>query len=173
MRMFHLLSWLMCFVFLLPQAGCIPSKNPEPLPVTANDSDLAVYARFAPVKVDILPLTEFVDAGDEYKPSTINAFVSLLDFYGCAEKSPGVFRFELYEYVPRSSGHMGGRIILWPDYDLTDPALNNHHWRDFLRAYEFDLDFEPTTTRNYVLQVTCICPHGRRLSTETILQCSK
>ncbi len=174
MRVSHLLSWILCFAFLSLQAGCEPpTKTPEPLPNTDNSSDLTVYARFAPAKIDIIPLTEFVDPGDEQKPTTINVFVSLLDFFGSAKKSPGVFRFELYEYVPHASGHMGGRIILWPDYDLTDPAVNNSRWRDFLRAYEFDLDFEPTAAQSYVLQVTCICPHGRRLSTKVILQYSK
>ena len=173
MRALHLLSLILFFMFLFVQSGCGTANTPEPIPTDANSSDLAVYARFAPAKVDILPLTDFVDPGDELKPSTINVFVSLLDFFGSAKKSPGVFRFELYEYVPRSSGHMGGRIILWPDYDLTDPTVNNSRWRDFLRAYEFDLDFEPTAAQSYVLQVTCMSPHGRRLSTEVILQYTK
>ena len=56
-----------------------------------------------------------------------------------------------------------------PDIDLTDIVENNHYWRDFLRAYEFSLPVEFDNNQSYILQVTCICPNGKRLSTEYAL----
>ena len=75
--------------------------------------------------------------------------VSLLDPFDCQIKSPGVFRFELYEYVQRSAEPKGQRVIIWPDIDLTECSENNNHWRDFLRAYEFNLDFGPQRNQCY------------------------
>ncbi|MGD8786858.1 MAG: hypothetical protein PVJ60_05500, partial [Phycisphaerales bacterium] len=57
-----------------------------------------------------------------------------------------------------------------PDVDLTDPAKNNEYWRDFLRAYEVNLPFESTGNQSYILEVTSLCPNGRRLSSEFILR---
>jgi len=88
-------------------------------------------------------------------------------------KSPGIFRFELYERVPRSAEPKGKRIILWPDFDLIDVAENDNHWRDFLRAYEFSLPIESQTNQNCILQATCICPNGKRLSAEFTLTHTK
>jgi hypothetical protein len=80
----------------------------------------------------------------------------------------------LYEYVQRSAQPKGARLFLWPDIDLTNPAKNNEYWLDFLRAYQFTLDFEPQTTNQaYILQVTCLCPHGSRLSSDILLKPSK
>jgi hypothetical protein len=87
-------------------------------------------------------------------------------------KAPGSLRFELYEYIPRSAQSKGPRLTLWPDIDLTDPAQNNKYWRDFLRAYEFTLDTQAGRDKAYILEVTCLCPDGRRLSGEYVLKSS-
>jgi hypothetical protein len=115
---------------------------------------------FAPVKIGILPLTELSTpaAGQNAK---LNAFVTLLDAFGCQMKAPGVLRFELYEYVPRSAQLKGQRLVHWPDIDLTSPAENHRYWRDFLRAYEFELDTQVSRDKTYILEVTCLCPDGR------------
>jgi hypothetical protein len=84
-------------------------------------------------------------------------------------KSPGVFRFELYEKVPRSAEPKGKRISKWPDIDLTDAVENNARWRDYLRAYEFTLPLESETGQSHILQATCLCPNGKRLSAEFAL----
>jgi hypothetical protein len=118
------------------------------------------------VKIEIMPLTEIIDAGDSESVSRIDVYVGLLDRFGCQMKSPVVFRFEVYEKVQRSAEPKGGRIVIWPDVDLTEPGENNSYWRDFLRVYEFNLDFGLEKNRSYILQVTCLCPHGRRLSAE-------
>ncbi len=156
--------------------GC---KHPDTLnqnPVkTNNDNDidkLSRYTNYAPVKIDIMPLTEFVSPGDNQQ-SKINIYVSLIDQFGSQIKSPGMFRFELYEYMQRSSEPKGKRAVIWPDFDLTEPAINNDYWRDFLRAYEFSLPCEQTSSQEYILQVTCLCPNGKRLSSEFPLRQTK
>ena len=157
------------FVLLLVGAGCEPVPS-ESLSETAQ---LSVYTRYTPVKIDIMPLTEFIWVGDDEEPSKIRVYVSLLDAFDCQMKTPAVFRFELYEYIQRSAEPKGGRIIIWPDIDLIDTVENNQHWRDFLRAYEFNLDFEPESNQSYILQATCLCPDGKRLSAEFGLKHTK
>jgi hypothetical protein len=156
---------------LLANAGC--EQFPGLTAKTNNDvKELSVYSRYAPAKINIMPLTEFISIDDTQQPN-INLYVSLLDSFGSQIKSPCVFRFELYQKVQRSSEPKGSRVIIWPDIDLTDPAANNEYWRDFLRAYEFDLPFEPDASQSYMLQVTCLCPNGKRISAEFALTLTK
>jgi hypothetical protein len=170
MKMMGVIAQIFFFVLLLVEAGCGPA-TPELPPLSDNHSNL--LSAYTPVKIDIMPLTEFIGVGEAEEAPKINVYVSLLDSFGCQEKSPGVFRFELYEHVVRSADEKGRRIIIWLDIDLTDVVENNNHWRDFLRAYEFNLDFEPQSNRSYVLQATCMCPSGRRLSAEFTLKHAK
>ncbi len=169
------LSSVFCLLaMLLANAGCeqLPGL-PGLASKTNNDfKKLAVYSRYAPAKINIMPLTEFISAGGTQQVE-IKPYVSLLDSFGSQIKSPGVFRFELYQRVLRSAEPKGRRVVIWPDIDLTDTAANNEYWRDFLRAYEFDLPFEPDTSQSYILQVTCLCPNGRRISAEFALKLTK
>lgn len=121
---------------------------------------------FSPIQIEILPLTELVDATEGRQDTQLNVYVSLLDAYSEKIKAPGTFRFELYEYVQRSSEPKGQRIAIWPDVDLNSPAENQKYWRDFLRAYEFTLSTQASKSKTYILEVTCLCPSGKRLSTE-------
>lgn len=157
--------------FLLMNIGCEESAPPAAIPTETNSQleRSSPYALYAPVKIDIMPLTELVPAGGT-QGATINLYVSLLDAFGSQTKSPAVFRFELYQYVQRSAEPKGKRAVIWADVDLTDPAANNQYWRDFLRAYEFNLPFEQTGGQSYILQVTCLCPNGSRLSSELMLR---
>ena len=154
-------------------AGCEQPKTPTEIPVkTDNSIDmLSLYTSYVPVKIDIMPLTEIVSPGNTQ--SKINIYVSLLDPFGTQIKSPGIFRFELYEYMQRSSESKGKRAVIWPDVDLTDPVANNDSWRDFLRAYVFSLPCEKSISQDYILQVTCLCPNGKRLSSEFTLRHTK
>ena len=167
--------WLFFWVLLLPQAGCESVQAPVELPSETDNSlnQLPVHASYMPVKVDIMPLTEFIRAGDVGEMSGIKVYVSLLDAFDCQLKAPAVFRFELYEYVQRSAQPKGRRIAIWPDIDLTEPGINNEYWRDFFRAYEFNLDFVPKRNQSYILQVTSLCPTGKRLSAEVSLKHTK
>ena len=174
MRAIAIVFQIFFFIFLMLGAGCQwPLIQPAAGAETDNDfKKLSVYSLFAPAKINIMPLTEFISA-DNAQQANINLYVSLLDSFGAQIKSPCVFRFELYQRVQRSSEPKGSRVIIWPDLDLTDPAANNEYWRDFLRAYEFNLPFEPSASQNYILQVTCLCPNTRRLSTEFALKFTK
>jgi hypothetical protein len=155
------------FLLLLGGAGCEPADTKLS---SRADSGFNQLSEYGPVKVDIMPLTEFTSAGDGEKPSKIKVYVSLLDAFDCQIKTPAVFRFELYDRVPRSAEPKGKRILIWPDIDLTDAVKNNGHWRDFLRAYEFNLPFKPENSKSYILQITSLCSSGRRLSAEFVLK---
>ncbi len=158
------IRWLFLFA-LLSAAGCEPMRGGVG-PSGGRESAFIYTHHYAAEKIDIMPLTEFVSVGDGEETLRLNVYVSLLDSFGCQVKGPAIFRFELYEKVPRSGQPMGGRVVIWPDVDLTDRSENNNYWRDFLRAYEFNLDFGPRSDKSYILQVMCLCPNGRRLSAE-------
>jgi hypothetical protein len=167
MRPVRVVSAVSLFVLFAVNSGCERMLAPFDVPAKA-DSDidrLSVYDSYAPAKIDILPLTELVGAAD-IDGARINLYVSLLDTFGSQMKSPGIFRFELYEHVQRSAEPKGKRVTIWPDVDLTDPVTNNEYWRDFLRAYEFDLPFEQAGSQTYILQVTCLETSSKRLSSE-------
>ena len=167
MKQLHTITWLLLLILLSVNVGCEQPKLPVDVSEDTDnsDDDFSLYALYVPDKIDIMPLTEIVDAGDTQE-STINIYVSLIDSFGSQIKSPGMFRFELYEYMPRSADPKGKRPVIWPDVDLTDPVANNDSWRDFLRAYEFSFPCEQTNDKDYILQVTCLCPNGKRLSSE-------
>ena len=154
----------------LVTAGCQPGES-SPGSVAVNEvgfSETAPCSNYAPVKIDIAPLTEFVPA-DKTHRQRIDLYVSLLDSFGSQVKSPGRFRFELYERVQRSAEPKGKRIAMWPELDLTDPVTNNEYWRDFLRVYEFTLPIDQSAGDSHILQVTYFCPSGRRIASEFIL----
>jgi len=125
---------------------------------------------FAPARIGILPLTELSRPGNSGQPAVLTIYLDLLDAFGSHIKAPGVLRFELYEYVVRSAEPKGQRITVWPDIDMTNPAENNRYWQDFLRAYEFTLDAPAGLDKTYILEATCLCPDGRRLSAQTPLR---
>ncbi len=178
MKTTGVIAQIFFFVLLLVEAGCEPPQvgpgRIEPPPIADNDcNEVSTYARYAPVKIDIVPLTEFTRVSNASEESKIKVYVSLLDPFGSEIKSPGIFRFELYARVPRSAEPKGRRITIWPDIDLTDVVENNRYWQDFLRAYEFSLPFELETNQSRILQVTCLCPNGKRLSAEFVLTHTK
>jgi len=159
---------ILLFMFLLTAAGCgqlvgRTSKADDDL------NKISAYSRFAPDRINIMPLTEFINT-DNIRQISIKPYVSLIDSFGSQIKSPGIFRFELYQRALRSAEPKGKRAVIWQDIDLTEPALNHEYWRDFLRAYEFDLPFELDVNQSYILQVTCQSPNGRRLSAEFALK---
>ncbi len=170
MRSLRSLFCLFCLALMLVGTGCQPSA-PLPTP-NVNDAGgpvtTAMCTQYAPVKLDIAPLTEFLPADQTHRP-LINLYVSLLDQFGSQVKSPGRFRVELYEHVPRSAPPRGRRLAIWPELDLTDPLANNEYWQDFLRAYEFTLPLDQPPGPSQILQVTYFCPTGRRLTSEFTL----
>ncbi len=163
--------WVFAFACVFFNSGC-QLKSPSPRSATETDNGLDVSAactRYAPDKIDIAPLTEYVPADQTHK-SRINLYVSLLDPFDSQIKSPGIFRFELYEHVQRSAKRKGKRLAIWPDVDLTDPMTNDEYWRDFLRAYEFTLPLYQPNSKSHILQVTYFCPTGKLLTSELVLR---
>ena len=174
MKLVHIIFLAFFLLLLTTNTGCQQPKPPtNSIAMTDNIIDvLSLYTLYTPVKIDIMPLTEFTSDNDTQRPK-INVYVSLIDPYGSQIKSPGKFRFELYEYIQRSAEPKGKRAIIWPDVDLTNPIKNNDYWRDFLRTYVFSLPYEQAGNQDYILQVTCLCPNGKRLSSEFTLRQTK
>ena len=162
---------LLLMAFLSIMGGCGQNMSgTEPATEVDDAFDISVYSQYSPVEIEIMPLTELVDSGNSDNRLNIDIYVGLLDSFGSEIKSPGIFRFELYEHLQRSSEQKGRRIVIWSDIDLSEPAENNKYWQDFLRAYKFNLDFESQNVQAYVLQVTLLCPGGRRLSQDCALK---
>jgi hypothetical protein len=161
---------ILFILFLVTAAGCVqlPGRSGR-YSEANNNTKVSAYSPFAPERIYIMPLTEFINS-DDVRKTSIKTYVSLLDSYGSQIKSPGVFRFELYQRALRSAEPKGKRLVIWQDIDLTEPAINNEYWRDFLRAYEFDLPFQLDVNQSYIFQVTCQCPNGRRLTDEYALK---
>jgi hypothetical protein len=167
MKILLLKLLLLSGILSLSFAGCHSLRFPvEDSGTVQQPSDShSVLARYAPVKVSIMPLTKFEKMGQPQQ-TQIHVYVSLLDSFGSQIKSPSTLRFELYEKVQLSTQPKGSRIVIWPDMDLTDPKDNNKYWSDFFRAYEFRLGFEPKSNKSYIFQVTSIDSVGKRLSDE-------
>jgi len=161
-------------MLVLSQSGCEQPTGVAAPPAKADAGpDVSAYSDYAPAKIHITPLTGVVSSADSQSSSKIDIYVSLLDSFGSQVKSPGVFRFELYEYAQRSAEPKGRRIAIWPDIDLTIAADNNRYWQDFLRLYEFNLPLELQGDQNYVLQMTFLSVGGKRLSDEIVLKYTK
>ncbi|UCE48710.1 MAG: hypothetical protein JSW47_00910 [Phycisphaerales bacterium] len=167
MKSLRLISCTLFFAYTFTNAGCQPRRSSQGPAPENEDGPIgnAACTRYAPVKIDIAPLTEFIPA-DNTQRQRINLYISLLDQFGSQVKSPGRFRFELYEHVQRSAEPKGKRLAMWPELDLTDPLANNAYWRDFLRAYEFTLPLDQAAGENRILEVTFFCPSGKRISSE-------
>jgi len=154
-----------------PRATQPPITSPtvqSPLP---SAQDVRQTYGYEPARIKITPLTELVQADSE-ESMQLRIYVDLLDKFDSRIKAPAIFRFELYEYIPRSGKEKGKRIIIWPDIDLTGPGPNNEYWRDFLRCYQFILDVkeELEEDSSYVLQVTCVTSIGERLIADYIVE---
>jgi hypothetical protein len=150
----------------LMAAGCETATHS-----TVNDPTCdPITDKYTADRIEIMPLTEIVMDRQTGALTKINTYISLLDAFGYQIKSPAIFRFELYEYLQRSAQQKGKRLYHWqPDLDLNDPQKNNEYWKDFLRAYHFDLPISVPLPQKQILQVTCITPDGRRISAEFLL----
>ncbi len=157
---------------LLFFSGCSQTGHVAGIGTENEPNIISIYAQYSPVKIDVLPLTEF-SVNQETGQSEIDLYISLLDSFGYQIKSPCTFRFELYPRIQRSSQAKGGRIKIWPDADLIDSKVNNEYWRNFLRAYEFHLPFAPQPGQTYILEVTCMCLNNTRISSEFSLKTSE
>jgi len=162
-----ILSFVLLLVFYAGCGSAPPVEEPLPQLIPTEKDDCQ---QFAPAAIDVLPLTEFITAGNSGTDSVIKVYVAILDSFGSQIKAPVNLRFELYEYVQRSAEPRGKRMTIWPDLDITDPAANNDHWQDFLRAYRFELLVGQTEQEEFILEITCLYPTGKRISSDFILR---
>lgn len=155
------------FTFL---CGCEPDYSTSSGAVRDAIAEFESFKAYQPLQVVFLPLSEVYISAKPTEPDTIMAYVALQDGAGSAIKAPASFRFELYHFKPRSADPKGRRLHMWEDISLNDFTENNEYWRDYLRAYEFRLQYNcRSECRRYVLEVTCTCPSGARLLATTIL----
>jgi hypothetical protein len=168
LKIFILLNLIVFFLAL--SCGCEPEMVGNPFGSTSN-----IIKQYAPKSIHIIGLTEIVSEKDSRRWPKIRTYVDLLDEYDSRVKSPATFRFELYEFAPRTSRSKGTRILAWDGFELSNPAKNNSHWQDHLRAYKFELylDFEPADGKEFILEATCITPDGERLSDIQLIKYQK
>lgn len=158
MEHFTKISFLF-IVATLFSSGCQQQQISTSISKPVKPLDSNLLCAFVPSKVEILPLTAFADADDE----KLTIYINLLDAYNSKIKAPVILRFELYERTESKLESDGKRVLILPDIDLTELGQNNIYWRDFLRAYEFKINFTPQQNQKYLLQATCITPSGQRL----------
>jgi len=157
-------------VIAITAASCETPDNPaDPniSPVRWRQDTIPAACVFTPERIRIIGLTEIIPDAGLGGEAVLSIYVDIFDAYDSHIKAPATFRFELYEFVPRSSDPRGDRLMIWrPDLDLTDGAVNNGYWQDYLRTYNFDLqmDFRPAPEATFVLEVTCTTQEGKRLS---------
>ena len=123
------IAGMLC-VFLLLVVGCEQNSDLHGLQVSLAEKP----SGFEPSEIRVVGLSEFVARADSESLPQLKVYIDLLDQFDSRIKAPGVFRLELYQYVPRSAEPRGGRLFMWADIDLTSSEINNNYWRDFLRA---------------------------------------
>jgi hypothetical protein len=142
--------------FMVIACGCEEQSRQSDFPAI----EMQKSCLFVPNKVRFNQLTEFAQSGQ------ITAYVDMLDQFDSRIKAAGVWRFELYEYVPRSAEPRGTRLYIWSDIDLTDAKVNYGYWQDYLRCYKFDLNFDIDLAgdKTYILQAVCFTADGKHLT---------
>ncbi len=143
-------------VSMLLLSGCEQVQNQ---PSDAYSGKFQRTCLFSAEKVAFNQLTEST------QPGQITAYIDVFDQFGSRIKAAGVWRFELFEYVPRSADPMGSRVNLWSDIELTDAVINNNAWQEYLHCYKFDLDIDTDLAgKTFILQVVCFTADNRRLA---------
>ena len=126
----------------------------------ATGGEMSKECIFLPAKIKFNQLTEFTQNWQ------ITAYIDMLDQFSLRIKAASIWKFELYEYVPRSAESKGARLYFWPDINLADAKVNSGYWQDYLRCYKFELNLESELTggNTYILQAECITPDGKRIT---------
>jgi hypothetical protein len=169
MKTISFLTKLLFVLALAFYAGC-STQPPGADSTPALFHDSTPCSRFGPARIDVLPITSISPVSVADRDFAITAYVCLLDAFDSSIKAPVVLRFELFQRLQRSTDPKGKRLLVWPDIDLTDPAVNNNLWQDFLRAYLFSLPLQKSSAENCILHVTCFCPSGKRLNADFIVR---
>jgi hypothetical protein len=150
--------YVFALLFVLLCCGCQEQIQSQQSDFSAVE--MQKNCLFVPEKIRFNQLTEFAQNWQ------ITAYVDMLDQFGSRIKAAGIWRFELYEYVPRSAEPKGTRLYLWPDINLTDAKTNYGLWQDYLRCYKFELnlDIDLAGDKTYILQAVCFTPDGKHLT---------
>ncbi len=123
---------------------------------------------FAPVRLEIHPLTRYIRAAPNAAESgTIEAHIELFDRDGDPAKGVGVLLIELY----RMTGPVEGvgaeeQIARWP-WNLNDPEKNKATYDPVTRTYRMSLTGLPPSTRtgeSLELRATLTVPDGRAMT---------
>jgi hypothetical protein len=157
------ISIIILLALLFFSVGCDMRFPASDLPGEKEVHDTCGYVA---ASTHIMGLTEIVSSGGTGEAAVLKVYIDMVDSFDCRIKTPGVLRFELYEFVPRASDPRGKRLFIEPDIDLTDPVVNDKYWQDHLRTYRFDLalDFVPAPGSAFIIEATFIPPGGKRLS---------
>lgn len=155
------LATVLLALFLAFAAGC---EQPS-LGLGLMKGNSEIYEAYSAAWIDIVGLTGISQNQNLRDSSVLVAYVDVLDEFNSRIKSPGSFRFELYEFIARANEPRGRRLYSWDDIDMMSPQTNNKFWHDFMRAYKFELEMEfvPRPGSRFVLEVTFITPKGLRL----------
>jgi len=134
-----------------PRGGRGPIPIPDPIGL------------LLPTDIRIHQFTQAGTLDEEGKHTGLDVQVEAFDGFDDACKAFGVFRFELYSFVPNSTDPKGGRLASW-ELVLTDPKINLAHWQPIDRRYRFKLDGAPMTTPTgkLVLTVTFTSDYTRQ-----------
>lgn len=110
-------------------------------------------------KIKFNQLTEFTQNWQ------ITAYLDMLDQFSAPIKAASVWKFELYQYAPRTPDSKGSRLYFWPDINLSEAKVNSGYWQDFLRCYKFELNLESELAGGtYILQAECFTAEGKHLT---------
>jgi hypothetical protein len=164
MKRFKLTACIVVMLAVL--GGCEEDINSTSSQIDSGRTKIYASEGFEVDRIDIIGLTRIVSDDYSQELKNISVCVDVLDIFDSRIKAPCKFRFELFDYLPRSSQNMGSRLIIWKDSDLTSAQANNLAWKDHLRAYKFELplDFQPVAGKSYMLQATCMTIDGKRIT---------
>jgi hypothetical protein len=145
-KSFSVFGRICAITAVIMTAGC---HTPHAPVLTGEDSTVK--------QIRISAITEFVPDSAVSNGMQIKTLVEISDAFDSPVKVPCVLRFEFYEFHPLSSDPRGKRLKIWPEQKLNDPNMNDEHWKDLLRGYEFflPLEFALREGQKYVLEVTC------------------
>jgi hypothetical protein len=153
MRSMRLLLPLLAVPVLLALCGC------GGMPFARSEEDQKM---FGPASIRLHPtFTQVKDWTGDNKPDGIEAVLELQDQFGEPTRAGGAVRFELYTFVPNDPERKGKRLAVWSTrLDVRDEQIA--HWNPAIRAYSFQLGFEPIRTDHaYVLTAQFDLKNGR------------
>ncbi len=102
-------------------------------------------------KTRLLGLSALETDGDGQ--SVVRAFVQ-----PSGDGADAVYRFELYQYLPRAANPRGNRLRMWPEVAAGKAGADNPLWQPHLRAFEIVLPIENELSMKstYLIELTVL-----------------